>query len=100
MNYLKIQFNNGLIQDFKTPFNNPNLDNLNQLNSYLFTEYKDKSEHIKRYSNVDLFYKESEKINTISFMGANVLSFYKIDGRTKFAKNLKYYSHRFLFTNY
>lgn len=100
MNYLKIKFNNGSIQEFKTPFNNPNLDNLNQLNSYLFTEFKDKSEHIKRYSNVCLFYKESEKINTLSFMNANILCFKRIDGRTKFAKNLKNYSHRFLFINY
>lgn len=100
MNYLKIKFNNGLIQEFKTSFNNPNLDNLNHLNSYLFTEFKDKSEHIKRYSNVCLFYNESEKINTLSFMNANVLYFKRIDGRTKFAKKLKYYSHRFLFVNY
>ena len=100
MNYLKIQFRNGLICEYKTPFNNPNLDNLKNLNSYLFTEFKDKSEHIKRYSDVCLFYNESEKINTLSFMGAKVLEFKKIDGRTKQAKILKYYTHRFLFENY
>ena len=33
-------------------------------------------------------------------VGAKVLDFRKIDGRTQLAKSIRYYSHRFLFENY
>ena len=100
MNYLKIQFRNGLIYEYKTPFNNPNLDILADLRSSLFVDFKHLDEKIAKGANLDVFYNEYNKLNTLKFMCAKVLEFKKIDGRTKQAKTLKYYTHRFLFENY
>ena len=100
MNYLKIQFKNGVICEYKTPFCNPNLNTLGELNSALFVDYKHLGGNVEKASNYEAYLKEYYNLNTLEFLGAKVLEFKKIDGRTKQAKILKYYTHRFLFENY
>ena len=100
MNLVKIQFRNGDIKDYKTPFNNPTDDILANLAHCLLQEYKHLDSKILDCSDLQKFYTGLNKEKTVPYLGAKVLDFRKIDGRTRFAKNLKYYSHRFLFENY
>ena len=100
MNYLKIKFKNGTIKAYKTPFNNPSDDKLETLNSSLFREYAHLSTRVSDCNDLEKFYTGLNKDKTVRYLGAKVLEFRKIDGRTRFAKNLKYYTHRFLFENY
>ena len=100
MNYLKIQFNNGNIKEYKTPFSNPGTDILCDLNSALFVDYKHLGKKFLECSNLEKFYTEYNKKNTLVFLGAKIIEFKKKDGRKKEIKALKYYSHRFLFENY
>ena len=100
MNLVKIQFKNGLIKEYKTPFNSPAYDNLETLNSALFRKYTHLDTRVSDCNDLEKFYTGLNKEKTVRYLGAKILEFYKIDGRTRFAKKLKYYTHKFLFENY
>ena len=98
MKKVVIQFNNGKRKTFKLKGEVMDL-NCGHLNYYLLLRYKE-LQPVQRLMENDAYLKEYAKFSVLNFFCASIKELYKLDGRTKEAKKLPWFSAEEFLANF
>lgn len=98
MKKVTIQFNNGKCKTFKLKGEVMDL-NCVHLNYCLLLRYKE-LQPVQRLMENDAYLKEYAKFSVLNFFCASIKELYKLDGRTKEAKNLPWLSTEEFLANF
>lgn len=90
MKKVTIQFNNGKIHAYKTKYDVRNLQ-VRDLNYCLLLRYKE-LQPVQRLLENDAYLKEYAKFSVLNFFCAAISKIENLDGRTKEAKKLPYFT--------
>lgn len=93
MNKLTIKFNNGTEATYKTPFTRDKIEGtvISNCPYNLFLRHSDKNPKAKAMLDNNK-YLDHNKDSVLSYFGATITSFEKIDGRSAESKSLDYFT--------